>query len=268
MIGSLNMDRNTFVVLIFGAFSFIMLGWLLSEHWHGKIVINETMTGAVIGGFLAGLFGILAAGYSIYHDRVASEKRRRESEEVVLHSIVTKLIDLNDTLLKNHRHLMIDDVSTRVSFGSGGMRHSFSKPLEGKTQSVRFSIEERTFMLRKFKADNFNKLNDISGISESFNFLHDRHVQAYYGLMDEVFNSKHEREGYKRTAEINPDSVRLMTMMDMDGAFRSFIDRAAPETTKFLLELITLSNENTSVNIRYEITDLPPSAENDKRTTY
>jgi hypothetical protein len=119
-------DRNATIVLIFAAGALLMLGWLSSEVWYKRIAISETMTGAIIGGFLAGLFGLLAAGYSIHHNQVERDRRKNETEEVLLHSIVTKLIDLNDTVVKNRRHLMIDDASSRLSFGSSGKRYFFS----------------------------------------------------------------------------------------------------------------------------------------------
>jgi hypothetical protein len=140
--------------------------------------------------------------------------------------------------------------------------------LEGESEPVRFSIEERTFVLRKYKAERFNEINDMVGISKNLEFLQKKQLEAYYTLMDEVFSGDSEREGYVRTAELNPDSHRLMRMMDVDGAFRSFIDRAAPETERFLRTMLALSNRDTSVSIGYEQTDVSPASQNDRRMDY
>ena len=105
-----------------------------------------------MGGFLAGLFGLITAVFSANRNRLEQEREKSEAEQVMLHSIVTKLFDINDSISKNRRHLMIDDVSSRVRFRVGGKNRYFSKPLEGESGLIRFTIEERVFLLRKYKA--------------------------------------------------------------------------------------------------------------------
>jgi hypothetical protein len=262
------MDRNSLVVIIFSGFLFFVLGGITATQLKSPLPISDTMVGAIAGGFLAGLFGILAAGYTIYHNKQGEKLIEKKTQEVLIHSIITKLIDLNEGILKCQRHIMINDISTKVSFTNGSKTYSFSKPLEGDNRKIIFSIDERTFILRVYKAELFSRMNDIVGISRNFSFLSKRHTKAYYELMDEVFATKHERKGYVRTTELDINSVKLMAMMDVDGALNSFIADAAPELRSLLTDLIAISNADTSVSIKYEITDTPPSAENHKRTDY
>ncbi|MCX8227883.1 MAG: hypothetical protein OTI35_17580, partial [Sulfitobacter sp.] len=213
-------DKNTAVLFISSALMFVVLGWIASDFFRQDELFSDTTIGAVVGGFLAGLFGLLAAGYSIFYAQAERKRNSQLGAEAKLHSIVTKLIDLDDKIEKNRRHFMTHDKMVKIFFGSG---NSFTKPLEGIERHIDFSIEERTFLLRKYGAERFNDLSDILGISESLTFLLGKHLKSYYELMDEVFESETERSGYNRTATIDKDSVRLMTLMDAEGALKSLL---------------------------------------------
>ncbi|MGC1506497.1 MAG: hypothetical protein WA782_20465 [Sulfitobacter sp.] len=256
------------IVLIFGTFLLLLIGWIAADVWRGEIAFDDALIGAIAGGFLAGMFGILAAAFSISSNQTEVRRRENSFDETMLHGIVAKLLDLNDVMQKNLRHFRILDQRTKVFFQTSEGQRTFSKPLESMQKHIAFSVEERTFLLRKFGADCFNKMGDIQGISESFNFLHDRHVQVYYELMDEVFSEVTEREGYHRSGGIDPNSIRLMAMMDIDGGLFSLLDNSCLKVEEFLETIIELSNANTSVSLQYLLTDTPPSADNHKRVDY
>lgn len=258
-------DKNTAVLFISSALMFVVLGWAASDFFRQDKLFSDSTIGAVVGGFLAGLFGLLAAGYSILYAQAERKRNGQLVSEAKLHSIVTKLIDLDDKIEKNRRHFMTHDRTVKVFFGSG---NSFTKPLEGIERHIDSSIEERTFLLRKYDAEHFNDLSNILGISESLTFLLGKHLKAYYELMDEAFGSETERSGYSRTATIDKDSVRLMTLMDAEGALRSLLVSGSPVVHGCLQTMLGLSNKDTSVKISYYRADTPPSSENTERVDY
>lgn len=264
----LNADRNTAVLIAFCAVSFALFGWLLSESLHGNVEVTETTVGAIVGGFLAGFFGLAAAAYATYQDRLLRMQQEEKTDEVMLHSVLTKLIDLEDVVRKNRRHFMTDDIKSRVYFDAGGQHRYFSKPLEGEKEQIVFSVTERTFFLRKYGGDWFSELSDMNGIAKSYSFLHRRHTEAYYRLNEEIFGDSGARKEYVWTAEVDLNSPRLAAMMDIDGAFRSLLNRSAPEVHNFLSRVVEVANRDTSVNIRYAVNDLPPAAENEERLHY
>lgn len=230
--------------------------------------VDRTILGAIIGGFLAGLFGVVAAMISGLYAKDQAARRKAMNEEVILHSILTKLIDLKDLVTKQKRHFMIHDASAKVFFGDPPQRNSFSKPLEGKKRDVEFTVEERAFLLRAKGSQFFNDLANMQGVADGLAFLLDRHKEAYYALMDEVQKGDFQRAGYLMSGGLNKDSPRLIAMMDLDGALASLLHRAEPEVAAFLARIVEFSNEKTSVRIGYEQTGLPPSSENDRRQEF
>lgn len=64
---------------------------------------------------------------------------------------------------------------------------------------------------------------------------------------------------------VDRNNPKLMAMMDTDGMFRSFLDRAAPDVERFAIELVGLANVEYETAIRYFTTDGEPSAANTQR---
>ncbi|MCB2133117.1 MAG: hypothetical protein H6902_02350 [Rhodobacteraceae bacterium] len=225
---------------------------------------TSTILGAIVGAVIAFAGSVMT---------IADANRQREADQkinevAVAHSIITKLVDLNDEMQKNMRHFMIHDTSCRVFLGKEPGAPSFTKPLEGLSRHIDFNIDERTFVLRSKGAEFFNNISDIKGISDSFFFLIGRHKEAYYNLLEEFSERKGDREGYKIAGTIDKNSQKLMAMMDVDGALRSLLDRSAGFVHAFLVEMIEYGNDISDVKIGYEVTDTPPSAENHKRQLY
>ena len=120
-------QKNELVLYVFCGCAVYLFGWLSAGALSNSYQFSETAVGALIGGFIAGAFGVVAALLSINNysaeakrerqlDHEAIELKSKEKNEVIIHSIVTKLIDLHDGLLKNGRHFKICDSSTRVFF--------------------------------------------------------------------------------------------------------------------------------------------------------
>ncbi|TGD42012.1 hypothetical protein EEB11_15720 [Pseudotabrizicola sediminis] len=186
----------------------------------------------------------------------------------MLHSILTKLFDLDDALQKTRRHFMIYDPSAKVIMQREAGEVSFSTPLQGLWRLIEFSVSERTFLLRLRGGDFFTALSDVNGISENFHVLRERHKQAYYTLLEEVVAGGVTRRGYLVTSVVDTTSHNLMVMMDVDGALRSLLESSSGTVVDFLNKMIDLSNEMTERKIAYEVTYNPPASENYMRQEY
>lgn len=260
------MDGNSKVTLIVGASACALLGWLLRDYVEAKLVFDDTVRGAILGGFLAGVFGLLAAGYSIYADRVEKKRETDMQDLVLLRSIVIKLGDLHDLLLKNRLHFQ--DESGRSYFEASGEQKSFSRPLEFRANSIDFSIDERSFVLRKYGGELFTTLSNMRGLSQSFSFLHERHRDAFYLFKEETTSNKTAREGYQITSEVDLNSDRLLALMDIDGALRSMLEHSTDALQKFYMKILAIYNQSSDIAIRIEVFEGSPSASNDLRVEY
>lgn len=240
---------------VFWGVSLTVLVEFWTDFFGPSIQPSETLVATILGAAIA-LSGTLI---SVLAMQEGSAKERHSKDEATVHTVLAKLLGLNDTMLKNSRHFMTMSESTRVFIGENETRNSFSKPLEGKNDHVTFTAEERAVLLRLGKAEFFNSINDMQGVSDSFTFLHARHLTSYYSLLEEVQSGAVERAGYAVTGALDRNSPRLIAMMDADGVFRSFLDRSATVVEAFTVELIEFANKNYGTGLGYFTTDTEPS---------
>ncbi|MFM7653991.1 MAG: hypothetical protein ACKO56_01200 [Paracoccaceae bacterium] len=131
---------------------------------------DSTLTGAIIGGFLAGSISLIATVLTNYFMIKDSSIRKAEELERVASSSFQKLHSTRDTLVKVYRHYFDGSPDNVLQYGAQGQpARQVPKPLAFSNIDRRLSDDELSLPLALKEVALFNALGELDNFVSNYN---------------------------------------------------------------------------------------------------
>lgn len=256
------LDRGYLALGVVIGFSVTLVSVLLVEHLH-IISSNETIVGAIVGGVLSGLVTLFAVTIGTYFDNNRAEQERYLSLEAEAFSAYSKVTDILDDITKQYRHHFDSTSSLRLHYSKGSEKKSLAKPLQGKSEKIRFTTDEKSVGLKLKSIVIFNDLNNLDAISETFHFLREEYGRRYFDFQKSTFETgKLEIEGRNVSSDAKVHPLDLIGLEDASEQFKSFLFKTQHEVREAHRRYTEALETHFGKRFEFEILDSPSQSKN------
>jgi hypothetical protein len=253
------LDGGQFALGFFIGLVVVLLVVVFGGYIGARVFENETLFGAVLGGFLSGSAALAATILANYLLIRRADQLERQEREAILIGILVKIVDFNDTVTKSYRHYF--DSSPDLSLYIGQLR--LPKPLLYSRAAVEFTQLEKGVAFSLRNATLLNDLVDVERMSYSLNGLLNDYRISFEAIVKDTLKSQPPSiNGRQVSGEFVVNPVELLEIDSYKGHLLSALLRDFPKMQIVLQNVISVLREDFGRNVEYKVEDVPAQADN------